>query len=309
VTLHPNAKTTPFARELLTRRVAELGWSMDDAAQAAGISPRTGYRWMARQRAEGREGLRDRRSTPHRMPRRTGPGRARRIEALRRKRLTGMEIARRLAMPRSTVAAVLTRLGLARLSSLDPKPPVHRYEREHPGELVHLDVKKLGRFREAGHRVTGHRRQDRSRGIGWEFVHVCIDDRSRVAYVEILPDEKGASVEAFTRRALRWFHKRGVRVQRILTDNGSGYLSRRFRALCEQMRVRHLRTQPYRPRTNGKAERFIQTVLREWAYARPYRTSNQRARRLPAWLDHYNRRRPHSALGYRPPMSRIRRSR
>jgi transposase InsO family protein len=218
-----------------------------------------------------------------------------------------MEIARRLGMPRSTVAAVLKRLGLARLSSLDPKPPAHRYEREHPGELVHLDVKKLGRFREAGHRVTG-RPHDRNRGVGWEFVHVCIDDRSRVAYVEILPDEKGASVEAFTRRAVRWFHKRGVRIQRILTDNGSGYLSRCFRALCEQLRIRHLRTQPYRPRTNGKAERFIQTLLREWAYARPYRTSNQRARRLPAWLEHYNRRRPHTALGYRPPISRLRRS-
>jgi transposase InsO family protein len=307
VTLHPNAKTTPFARELLTKRVAELGWSMEDAAQAAGISPRTGYRWMARQRAEGREGLQDRRSTPHRMPRRTGPGRVRRIEVLRRRRLPGMEIARRLGMPRSTVAAVLKRLGLARLASLDPKPPAHRYEREHPGELVHLDVKKLGRFREAGHRVTG-RPHDRNRGVGWEFVHVCIDDRSRVAYVEILPDEKGASVEAFTRRAVRWFHKRGVRIQRILTDNGSGYLSRCFRALCEQLRIRHLRTQPYRPRTNGKAERFIQTLLREWAYARPYRTSNQRARRLPAWLEHYNRRRPHTALGYRPPISRLRRS-
>jgi transposase InsO family protein len=307
VTLHPNAKTTPFARELLTHRVRVLGWAMDDAAQAAGISRRTGYRWMARQRAEGREGLRDRRSTPHRMPRRTGPARVRRIEALRRRRLTGIVIARRLGMPRSTVAAVLRRLGLARLSSLDPKPPVHRYEREHPGELVHLDVKKLGRFREAGHRVTG-RPHDRNHGVGWEFVHVCIDDRSRVAYVEILPDEKGVSVEAFTRRALRWFRKRGVRVERILTDNGSGYLSRRFRALCEQTGARHLRTQPYRPRTNGKAERFIQTLLREWAYARPYRTSNQRARRLPAWLDHYNRRRPHTALGYRAPMSRLRRS-
>jgi transposase InsO family protein len=308
VTLHPNAKTTPFARELLTHRVKVLGWSMDDAAQAAGISRRTGYRWMARQRIEGKSGLRDRSSRPHRIPHRTGVARVRRIEALRRRRLTGITIARRLDMPRSTVAAVLKRLGLARLASLDPKPPVRRYEREQPGELVHLDVKKLGRFREIGHRVAGHPHH-RSHGVGWEFVHVCIDDQSRVAYAEILPDEKGTSVEAFTRRALRWFAKRGVPVQCILTDNGSGYLSHRFRALCETLSVRHLRTQPYRPRTNGKAERFIQTLLREWAYARPYRTSNQRARRLPAWLDHYNRRRPHTALGYRAPMSRIRRSR
>ena len=218
-----------------------------------------------------------------------------------------MAIALRLAMPRSTVAAVLHRLGLGRLQNLDPKPPVRRYEREQPGDLVHLDVKKLGRFREAGHRVTG-RPHDRNHGVCWEFVHVCVDDRSRVAYAEILPDEKGTSVEAFTRRAAHCFRKRGVRIQRILTDNGSGYCSHRFRDLCEQLRVRHLRTQPYRPRTNGKAERFIQSLLREWAYARPYRTSNQRARRLAAWLEHYNCRRPHTALGYRAPISRLRRS-
>jgi transposase InsO family protein len=242
------------------------------------------------------------------MPRRTGSPRERRIQTLRRKRLTALAIAHRLAMPRSTVAAVLKRLGLGRLTNLDPKPPVRRYEREHPGELLHLDIKKLGRFRKVGHRVTGWG-PPRIRGVGWEFVHVCVDDRSRAAYVEILPDETGSSVESFTRRAVRWFEKQGVRVQRILTDNGSGYLSHRLRDLCAEKDIRHLRTQPYRPRTNGKAERFIQTLLREWAYARPYRTSNQRARRLPAWLDHYNRRRPHTALGYRAPMSRLRRSR
>ena len=305
MTLHPNAKTTPFARELLTHRVQVLGWSMHDAAQAAGISRRTGYRWMARQRAEGREGLRDRSSTPHRMPRRTGQARVRRIEALRRRRLTGMAIARRLGMPRSTVAGVLKRLGLERLSRLAPRRAVVRYERARPGELLHLDTKKLGRFRRVGHRITGDRRRPNARG-GYEFAHVCIDDHSRLAYVEVLADELAATAAAFLRRAVRWFHQQGIRAERVLSDNGGCYVSHPFAAACRELGVQPRRTRPYRPETNGKAERFIQTLLREWAYARPYRTSNQRAKRLAPWLRYYNRQRPHSALRGLPPHSRIR---
>jgi transposase InsO family protein len=241
------------------------------------------------------------------MPRRTAEGRTRKIEKLRRRRLTAPAIARRLRMPRSTVSGVLVRLGLGRLRNLDPKPPVRRYERQRPGELLHLDTKKLGRIKGIGHRIHGDR-STRQRGIGWEFIHVCVDDHSRVAYVEILPDERQESVTAFFRRAVRRFRQRGVRTQRVLTDNGSGYRSKLFAAACAELGIRHLFTRAYTPRTNGKAERFIQTMLREWAYARPYRTSNQRSRRLPVWLEHYNRRRPHTALGYRPPISRIGRS-
>jgi transposase InsO family protein len=308
VKLHPNAKTTPLGRELLVDRVRRLGWSMQDAAQAAGISLRTGYRWLARERREGRSGLRDRSSRPRRSPRRVSGLRADRIERLRRRRLTGAQIASRLAMPRSTVAAVLQRRGLERLSRLTPKPGVVRYERQRPGELLHLDVKKLGRFRHFGHRTTGDRTQ-RSYGAGWEFVHVCIDDHSRLAYVEKLSDERGGTTTAFLRRAVRWFRRHGIRAERVMSDNGSGYVSHAFAETCHELGLRHLRTRPYTPRTNGKAERFIQTLLREWAYARPYRTSNQRAKRLAPWLRYYNRQRPHSALRGLPPHSRIRRPR
>jgi transposase InsO family protein len=210
-------------------------------------------------------------------------------------------------MPRSTVAAVLRRLGLPRLRSLDPKPTPRRYERKRAGELLHLDTKKLGKIRGIGHRIHGDR-TTRQRGIGWEFAHVAIDDHSRVGHVEILADEKGETVTAFFLRIVGWFRKRGIRITQVLTDNGSGYRSKRFAKACKTLRIRHLFTRPYTPRTNGKAERFIQTMLREWAYARPYRTSNQRTRRLPAWLEYYNRRRPHTALGYRAPISRLRRS-
>jgi len=251
VKLHPNAKTTPYARQLLVDRVRRLGWSMQDAAQAAGISLRT-------------------------------------------------------AMPRSTVAAVLKRRGLERLSRLTPKPAVVRYERQHPGELLHLDTKKLGRFRRVGHRITGDRTQG-SPYAGWEFMHVCIDDHSRLAYVERLSDERPETTTAFLRRAVRWFRHQGIRTERVMTDNGNGYVAHAFADVCRELGLRHLRTRPYTPRTNGKAERFIQTLLREWAYARPYRTSNQRTKRLAPWLRYYNHQRPHSALRGLPPQSRIRR--
>jgi transposase InsO family protein len=308
VTLHPNARLTPFAREQIVQRVRTLGWHVEDAAQAAGVSKRTAYRWLARYRAFGPGGLGDGSSRPLRQPRRTSAGREQRIARLRRRRLTAAQIAGRLGMPRSTVAAVLGRLGLSRLRALDPKPSIRRYERSRPGELLHLDTKKLGKIRGIGHRIHGDRRT-RVRGIGWEFAHVCIDDHSRLAYVEVLPDEGQDHTTAFLQRAIRWFRHRGVRAERLLSDNGNGYRSRRFQQACAELGLRHLFTRPYTPRTNGKAERFIQTLLREWAYARPYRTSNQRARRLQPWIEHYNRCRPHTALGYRPPISRIRRSR
>jgi transposase InsO family protein len=307
MTLHPNAKLTPYTRALMVRRVLELGWAPADAAQAAGVSVRTLWRWVRRAREEGARAFGDRSSRPRRMPRRTPPGRVAKIEKLRRRRFTAMDIARRLHMPRSTVSAVLRRLDLARLRNLDPKPPVRRYERQRPGELLHLDTKKLGRIKGIGHRIHGDRRRA-SPGVGWEFVHVCLDDHSRLAYVEVLPDEGQVHTTAFLRRAIRWFRQRGVRAERLLTDNGNGYRSKLFNAVCTELGLRHYYTRPYTPRTNGKAERFIQTLLREWAYARPYRTSNQRTRRLPAWLEYYNRRRPHTALGYRPPISRLRRS-
>jgi transposase InsO family protein len=208
-------------------------------------------------------------------------------------------------MPRSTVAAVLKRRGLERLSCLRPKAAVVRYERQRPGELLHLDVKKLGRFRRVGHRITGDRTKS-SRRAGWEFMHVCVDDHSRLAYVETLADERGEATTAFLRRAVRWFRRQGIRAQRVMTDNGSGYRAQAFADACRELGLRHLRTRPYTPRTNGKAERFIQTMLREWAYARPYRTSNQRTKRLAPWLRYYNRLRPHSALRGLPPHSRIR---
>jgi transposase InsO family protein len=212
-------------------------------------------------------------------------------------------------MPRSTVAAVLKRCGLERLSRLTPKPAVVRYERQRPGKLLHLDTKKLGRFRRAGHRVGARGQVHRNRQAGWEFLHVCVDDHSRLAYVETLPDERAATSTAFLRRAVRWLRQQGIRPQRVMTDNGSGYRADDFAHTCHELGIRHLRTRPYTPRTNGKAERFIQTLLREWAYARPYRTSNQRARRLEPWLRYYNRQRPHSALKGLTPQSRIRRPR
>ena len=304
--LHPNAKTTPYARALLIDRIRRLSWSIDDAAQAAGISRRTAYRWLVRERREGPSGLHDRSSRAHRIPHRTSRLRRERIERLRRGRRTAAQIAARLAMPRSTVAAVLKRCGLERLSRLTPRPAVVRYERQRPGELLHLDTKKLGRFRRIGHRFERRGLAHRSHQ-GWDYLHVCVDDHSRLAYVEALQDERAETSIAFLRRAVRWLRRQGIRPQRVMTDNGSGYVAKDFAATCDELGLRHLRTRPYTPRTNGKAERFIQTLLREWAYARPYRTSNQRARRLEPWLRYYNRQRPHSALNGLSPCSRIRR--
>jgi transposase InsO family protein len=302
--VHRNARTTPKARALIVQRVETESWSVGETAEAFGVSERTVYKWRARHRSEGVAGLEDRRSVPRRMPARTAAGQEARIVALRGDRLTGLAIAQRLGVPRATVGAVLRRHGLGRLPALAPPEPVRRYERERPGELLHLDIKSLGRIGQVGHRIHGDRRT-RIRGIGWEHVHVCVDDASRVAYVELLPTLGHVDAVGFLDRAVAWFAAHGVRAERVLTDNGSAYLSRAFAAACVRLGVQHKRTRPYRPRTNGKAERFIQTLLREWAYRRAYPTSARRRRALTPWLRYYNRKRPHTALNYRPPITRL----
>ena len=302
--LHRNAKTTPAQRQLIVDRYLNEGWDVPSLADAVGVSQRTVWKWIRRFREEGREGLEDRSSAPRAIPHRTSTTTEFRIKKLRHKRLAAWQISRMTGVARSTVSAVLCRLGLNRLKVLEPKEPTRSYEHDFPGSLLHLDVKKLARFRKTGHRIHGDRTRI-TRGAGWEYLHVCIDDHSRVAYVEVLDDEKGNTAASFLDRAVRWFAHLGIRTHRVLTDNGSCYRSGVFNALCEHMGIRHRYTRPYRPQTNGKAERFIQTLLREWAYARAFRTSTGRRRSLPSWLRHYNHVRPHGSLGMDPPMTRI----
>jgi transposase InsO family protein len=304
VKLHRNAKTTPHMRALLVHRVRILHWSVASAAAAAGIAIRTAYKWLARHRHGGDAALADRSSQPHRHPRRTPAAVVAAILAARRARLTAWAIAVRCQVPRSTVAVILARHGLNRLSSLEPAAPVTRYERARPGELVHLDIKPLARILQVGHRIHGDR-QRRLQGAGYEYAHVAIDDHSRAAYVEVLPAQTSVVTVAFLRRTVRWFVRRGIVVQRVLTDNGSAYRSRAFAKAAGRHGVRLVRTRPYRPQTNGKAERFIQTLLREWAYAVPYPSSWRRTRALRPWLRHYNVERRHAALGYQPPYVRF----
>jgi transposase InsO family protein len=306
--LHPNAKTSPTGRWLLVHRVREKGWTVRAAAEALGVSVRTAYKWLARYRDEGREGLADRSSRPRRIRRQTPALVVDRIEQLRRRRLTTWEIAQRISVAPSTVSAILRRLGLARLSCLEPKEPVRRYERAAPGELLHVDTKKLARIQGVGHRIHGDQSQ-RVRGVGWEFAHVCIDDYTRLGYAEVLPDERAETAVAFFRRALAWFRARHIVVERVMTDNGNAYVSHAFAALCHEHAVRQIFTKPYTPKTNGKAERFIQTLTRRWAHRRPYRTSAIRTAALQPWLRHYNHQRPHRALGMRPPIARLREAR
>ena len=303
--LHGNAKLTPVQRRLMATRVLEEHWTYADAADAFGVSERTAYRWVRRWKDGDRE-LADRSSAPLRVPRRTSPKVERLIETLRRTRMTSPKIAAKLRMAVSTVCAVLGRIGLNRLSRLEPPEPPNRYVRRRPGELIHVDIKKLGRFVRPGHWATGRSVPGwRSQRQGWEFVHVAIDDCSRVAYVEILDDEQGPTAVGFLERAVAWFADVGVRVRRVMSDNGSCYVSRVWAAACRKLRIKHLRTRPNRPRTNGKAERFIQTLQREWAYAAVYQSSNHRARALRPWLHFYNHRRPHGSLGHQPPASRL----
>jgi transposase InsO family protein len=303
VNVHKNAVLTPRGREQLVARL-ERGESKAAAAAAVGVSERTAWKWLRRKRSEGIEGLQDRSSRPHRSPRRVSRARERQIARLRSKRWTQASIADALGIALSTVGAVCRRSGLGRLPPAERKPPIVRYERANAGELIHLDTKKLARIERVGHRIHG----DRSRsveGAGWEYLHVCIDDASRVSYAEVLPDEKGVTCTAFLRRAVAWFAERGVRVERVMTDNGSGYVSKAFRALVHGLGLRHIRTRPYTPRTNGKAERFIQTCSREWAYARPYAHSRDRAAALQTFLCFYNCHRPHWGIHRITPQLRL----
>lgn len=302
--LHANARTCPHSRRLAVERVEGEGWTLAAAAEAAGVSVRTVSKWRRRYRLEGEQGLLDRCSAPVSVPARTDEARVAVIAGLRRLRMTGAEIAEALAMPSSTVSGILTRIGLGKLWRLEPLEPANRYEKQRPGELVHVDVKKLGRIGAPGHRVSGDRRS-RSRGIGWEYVHVAIDDATRLAYVEVLADEKAATAVGFLRRALAHYAAHGVQVERLMTDNGNAYRSTIHALACKTLGVKHLRTRPYRPRTNGKAERFIRTMLGGWAYGAIYNTSAERTRALPGWLDFYNRRRPHRSLGRQAPIERL----
>jgi transposase InsO family protein len=291
-------------RALIVHRIREEHWPPTEAAAAAGVSVRTTYKWLRRHRLGGRPALEDASSRPQRQPRKTSPAITARIMAARYARRTAWTIAVQLQVPRSTVAAILARAGLNRLARLTPPAPVTRYEWTRPGDLVHLDVKPLARIAGVGHRIHGDRRA-RVPGIGWEYAHVAVDDHSRAAYVEVLPDQTGTTTAGFLRRTVTWFAARGVRIPRVLTDNGGNYRSRRFQAVAARQDVRLKRARPYRPQTNGKAERFIQTLLREWAYVRPYATSARRTRALRPWLRAYNVARPHAALGYRPPCVRF----
>ena len=303
---HKNASLTPRGREAMARSVVEGGLSKATAAHQFNTTPKTVAKWVGRFQAEGVAGLQDRSSRPHSSPSQTTPAQCAAIEGLRRQRHTGEQIAVEVGVSPATVSRVLKRLGLNRLSALEPAEPIRRYERAAPGEIVHIDIKKLGKFNRTGHRITGDRTgQSKTRGIGWEYVHLAIDDHSRLAYSEILPDETRDSCLRFLFNALRFFRSLGVKVERVMTDNGSSFRSRRYAKALRRLKIKHLRTKPYTPKTNGKAERFVQTSLREWAYARAYETSEDRAAQLPGWLHRYNWHRPHGGIGAKPPISRL----
>ncbi len=307
--LHGNAALSWSGRRLLARRVVEQGWTLSAAAEAAGVSVRCARKWVSRYRAGDRQ-LFDRSSAPRRLANRTDSHRVEVIVKLRRLRMTAAEIAETLAMPLSTVSGILTRSGMGRLGRLGLEPAV-RYERSRPGELVHVDIKKLGRIAGAGHRITGDRSSQnrrhhrRARGeLGWEFVHIAVDDYSRLAYAEVLPDEKATTAAGFLRRAVAFYRRYGIHVEAILSDNGPAYISITHALACRQLNVRHLRIRPRRPQTNGKAERFIRTMLNGWAYGAIYGSSHERTQALDGWLWHYNHRRRHSALSHQPPINR-----
>jgi transposase InsO family protein/transposase len=311
--LHANAALSLNQRRRMVGRVVEQGWSIAKAAEAAEVSGRTCSKWVRRYRAEGEAGLLDRSSAPAWIPHRTPEDRIEVIVALRRLRMTGAEIAFCLGMALSTISAVLTRVGLGKLSRLEPPEPANRYERRQAGELLHVDVKKLGVITGTGHRITGRRdsqnanRRARRRGApkGWEFVHVCVDDATRLAYVEVLGDEKATTAVGFLRRAVAFYARHGITAQRVMSDNGSCYRSTIHAFACRALGIRHLRTRPYRPRTNGKAERFIRTLLAGWAHGAIYGSSRERAQALDGWLWTYNHRRPHGALSHKPPIARL----
>ena len=308
--LHPNAKLTASARHLLVDRVERLGWPVAGAAHAAGVSRQTVYKWLNRFREGGRRGLEDRSSRPHRIPVQTPAKAIRRMEQLRRRRKAGWEISQETGVALSTVSKHLKALGLGRIWRLDEElDPPQRYEYPIPGGMFHIDAKKLARIEGIGHRIHGDRSR-KKRGVGYEVVFVCVDDHTRLAYAEVLPAESGKYATVFFRRALRWFERLGIRCERLLTDNAKCYVeSKVFQALCAEHGIAQRFTRPYTPKTNGKAERFIQTLKRRWAYRHPYRTSAIRAASLRPWLKHYNHQRPHRELGKKPPFARLREAR
>ena len=301
--LHSRARSCPFSRALFVQRVL-AGMSVVQASQLAGFSERTGHKWLRRFRLEGEQGLRDRSSQPHRMGRSHELGLV--VEAVGRRRQgqAAIRIAQALGLPRSTVGCWLRKAGISKPQSLQPKELPNRYEHAAPGDLLHLDTKKLANFNQVGHRANGIRHK-KNLGLGYQVLHVCSDDHSRACYMEILPDEKEDTTAAFLQRALLHFHAQGVTPRKLLTDNGSPYRSKKFKAMREAYGLKHSRTRPYRPRTNGKAERLIQTALREWAYGPTWQNSNERNQALEAWLHFYNHHRPHSALGGQPPVTRL----
>jgi transposase InsO family protein len=304
--IHKNARLTPRRREEMALAVMEGGLSQVQAALRYAVTAKVVKRWVERYKAQGRAGMADRSSRPRHSPKATGRAVADRIVALRRQRFTAKHIAHVTGVSPATVSRVLARSGLSRLKDLEPAEPIRRYERGAPGEMIHIDIKKLGRFDRVGHRITGDRTgQSNSRGIGWEFVHVCIDDASRIAFSQILPDEKKESAVAFLEAAIAYYASLGVAVSRVMTDNGSCFKSKAFARTCRALGLKHIRTRPYTPKTNGKAERFIQTALREWAYAVAYPTSGHRAAELPIWMHRYNWHRPHGSLNSKPPISRL----
>jgi transposase InsO family protein len=302
--IHKNARLTPKSRAELVRRLA-VGQSKAEVAADFGICTKTAAKWLARFKSLGIEGLIDRSSRPRRLRRPTPDFVAAEVISLRRQRLPGKEVALRLNLSPATVSRILKRAGLSRMKDIDPPEPVRRYERQRPGEMIHIDIKKLGRFAQAGHRVTGTRQNCRNQGAGWEFAHVAIDDNSRIAFSQIRKDEKKSSAIAFLKAAVAYYKSLGVRVERVMTDNGSCYKSFAFATACKKLKIKHIRTKPYTPKTNGKAERFIQTALREWAYAKAYETSGQRAAELSHWMHRYNWHRPHGGIGDKPPISRL----
>lgn len=310
--VHKNAGLTPRGREILISRL-QRGEHPNDVATAMGVSANTVYKWHRRYQAEGLTGLQDRSSRPHRSPDKTPDDIEARVVALRKRRRIYHRIAAETGVSKATVGRILTRHGLNRWRDMEPAEPVRRYERDKPGEMIHIDIKKLGRFNQVGHRITGERTKQSSRrgkrggktwGAGWECVHVAIDDHSRIAFARIKPNEKASSAIAFLKAAIDWYASLGIPVERVMTDNGSCYKSFAWRDTCKQLGIRHIRTKPYTPRTNGKAERFIQSSLREWAYARAYETSTQRENELPYWLHHYNWHRPHAGIKGKQPISR-----
>ena len=308
--LHPNAKLTPWARRRLVDRVQRRGWPVTRAAREAGVSRQTAYKWLRRFDSEGKVGLQDRSSRPRRIPKRTPRKAIRRMEQLRRRRKAAWEIALETGIPTSTVSRHLKRQGLGRIWRLEEElDPPRRYEHARPGDLFHVDAKRFARIEAVGHAIHGDRSR-KKRGGGWEVVFVCVDDHTRLAYAEVLPKESAKYAVAFFRRALRWFEQLGIRCRRLLTDNAKCYAeSQAFRALCAQEGVQQSFTRPYTPKTNGKAERFIQTLKRRWAYRYTFRTSAIRAASLPSWVKHYNHHRPHRSLGKKPPMARLRHAR